>query len=281
MSRKNKMISGKFIDTGTIPDKNTKNKKIKKRAIIIICILLFLVIFVLGVAKISANIFISNLNLAREDSILSIEDITYNDKNEQSGEIYIELQKNQEDYSIAYNVNGYETGLYYLDGKMQAFYAFGDQYGKYELSNNNIEGSIMEDDIAKINNFLDVKANLFYPRSVSLAEDAGKIYEIKNNHYLYYFYLDDNNQCTRFEVCDISKDAVEKEIFRVSYLNKDSAEIIFPEALNDGEYEVITGEEFAEASHNFIIGALAASASTDYINKYYTTDDANSESLTN
>lgn len=167
---------------------NLKTHKLLKTSIIILSIICFVsIIYVL--ANRSINIFIQDLNLNRADKSLYIHHVSYDNNNyEKLDESYYQIQKNNEDFLI--------------------------------LNNNNFNESIIQKDIEKIKDILNISIDVFHLLRIDLDRNYPYIiYKAKNSKYIYYFYVDNNNECVKFEVCDIKSDSDKKDLFEIQFLD--------------------------------------------------------------
>lgn len=230
-----------------------------------------------------------NANITADNKILYIEDHSSAlDEGEMDGYFYIEIQNYEKDYSVTYNVGGYEMGLYSINNDISAYSVIADEETKY-LVNGDISESVMISDLQHIEDIFNIDYEHAKIRIMKLANDPGKkemetesaesvnensvaddsfinneedLYDedivlLFSPKYTYALYLDaDSGKCNRLQVMSYDE---EENIYEELYIVIEDVEngINYPHEIDQIDTVVeIGGDEFSELSFDFILGAM-------------------------
>lgn len=215
-------------------------------------------------------------NITMENKILCIEDNTPSMyENGLEGTFYMEVQKCGEDFSVAYNVSGYEIGLFSIDNSYTGYSVIADEEKKYTV-NGDISESTMYKDFVYIKDMMDIDYSSAKVKTISLAQGPSKKETVSENiasvsentstedvvllttkEYLYVLYMNPNDgKCNRLQIMIFDeKGNVAEEFFII--VEDLQNEIMYPVKIEDiADVEALSGEEFSELSFNFVFGSM-------------------------
>lgn len=228
--------------------------------------------------KYSAKYIQENSGITMENKLLQIE----NNSIEMyeagtNGSFYMETQKRGNDYSIAYDVGGYELGLFCVNGKKIAFSVMGDEYNTYEIDGD-VNESIMVSDFNLIEKIMDINYKSSKIGILHLAGDPYKtetvsgndgdfidleidedVVLLSDNEFEYILYLNpESGKCNRFQAIQYDDKGEMAEEFFVILRDLSPNSPIYPDGIESIEdFEEMSGEEFSTFSSNFLFSAMA------------------------
>lgn len=197
-----------------------------------------------------------------KDKYLFIED---RDKSTETAgnTVYIELKNKGQDYSMAYNIAGYELGLFYKDDSYRGYAVLADSSAYYEITDKP-EDFIMTRDRDMIEDIMDIDYESARITDIYRTGDAAvKDYNIEEDvvilsdaSYGYALYLNPvTGICKRLQAVRY-EDSYPVEEFLVTI--EESGSIMIPEEVTEFEQqETLTGEEFAGVTDKFLLSALS------------------------
>lgn len=193
------------------------------------------------------------------------------------GSFYMETQKKGDDFSIAYDVGGYELGLFCVNEKKIAFSVMGEEYNTYEIDGN-VNESIMMSDFNLIEKIMDINYKSAKIQVLQLAEDPYKtetvsgnegdsmdldidedVVLLSDNEFEYILYLNpESGKCNRFQAIQYDDKGEMAEEFFVILRDLSADSQIYPDGIESiDDFEIMTGEEFCTFSTNFLFSAMA------------------------
>lgn len=213
-----------------------------------------------------------NANISLNGKIVGVENNNGStDGNGNPISFYMEAQKYDDDFSIAYDIGGYEIGLFYINGEYLAYSVIAEEETKYQITGN-LSDSIMLSDYHLIENILDINYDAARVKVISLANNPSKEETVSENSvilnedvvmlsdtdFAYVLYLDpETGECGRLQAFEYDEKGNIAEEFQIIIDNLDD-KILYPENVDNIEnVEEMSAEEFDTISFDFLFGAMA------------------------
>ena len=200
-------------------------------------------------------------DITAKDKYLFVEDRDINT----GSTIYIETKDKDGDYSVIYNVSGYESGFFSIDHSYCGYIIFADNSAYYNIASEPLD-CIMTDDKEMIKDICDIDYKTAWITDIFIAEDQTekesgmKIEEdvvfLSDASYDYALYLDPKTGiCKRLQAVR-NENSVPVEEFYITI--EDADDISIPQEITRFEQQdTLTGEEFAGLIDKYILGAVS------------------------
>lgn len=223
-----------------------------------------------------------NSNINFKNKVLYIDDYYDLSTNKFLGKMYMEIQTLENgDSSIAYNLNGYEMGLFIRDSEQIAYSVIGDEKVKYKIEGDITKSTMYSDylmleDIMNIDfndSYIELKEEESVSNNAALESSSNNLKSVDlvkviNDKGYYILYLDkETGVCKRLQVSFLNEDGSVKEMMNIILEDLEEEDYFYPRGIDEIEKVVeLTGEEFVEQSKNFIYGSLITNSINNSVN---------------